>query len=379
VTSAQQVLVLGGGFGGAAAALSARRALAPEHRVTLIDRGTTSHLCGANPLIMVGAKGDVSRSMGRLAARGIEVVTADITRIDLDAAVVETDAGTFGYDSLVVALGASYDWDAIPGAAQAYSFYEREGAVRLRDRLAVLESGSVVIGIEGTPYRCPPAPLEGALLLDWAFRRRGIRHAVSIDLAIPEPAPLAVAGPDAARTMRQRLEEQEVALHTGRTLSALDGPTAVFSDGSELPADVVITVPIHLVPAVVSDSGLTGGKPWVPVHAATLETARPGVFAVGDVNSIPVGDKAIPKAGAFASGQGALVGSLIASRILGVEPPPPYEGIGHCFIALSGDEAATVGGRFLAPGGPEVGLGDSSAAGMAAKAQWEVDWEGFHI
>jgi hypothetical protein len=54
-------------------------------------------------------------------------------------------------------------------------------------------------------------------------------------------------------------------------------------------------------------------------------------------------------------------------------------GVGHCFIALRGDEAATVGGRFLAPGGPEVGLGDSSAAGMAAKAQWEVDWEGFHI
>jgi sulfide:quinone oxidoreductase len=125
---------------------------------------------------------------------------------------------------------------------------------------------------------------------------------------------------------------------------------------------------------VVVESGLTQGKPWVPVDPETLETsAAAGVFAVGDVNSIPIADdRALPKAGVFASAQGRQAAATITSRILGTSPPAPYSGAGSCFFLLSGEEVAEVGGVFLAPGGPQVRLGDPEPA--VVEKRWEDDW-----
>lgn len=379
-----EVLVLGGGFGGAAAAVEARRRLGPEHRVTLIDRTHLAHLCGANPLLMVGerpAEG-LTRSLEPLAAEGVELVQGEILGIDLDAREVTTDRGGFRFDHLVVALGAVYDWEEVPGSADAHTFYNHEGAVRLRERLAGLDEGSIVVAAARPPYKCPPAPIEGALVLDWWFRKQGVRARVDLHLSIPEPAPLAVAGPDVSARVSRMVEERGVSLHTGAGLVEVGGSGGVarFADGSEIEADVVVAVPAHRVPEVVEASGLTDGKPWVPVDPATLETSTPGVFAVGDVNAIPIGpDRGLPKAGIFASGQGRTVAALIASRILGTEPPPPYTGEGHCFLAFSGEESAQVGGTFLAPDGPRVELGEASVEGMAAKSRWEGDWQAFRV
>ena len=379
-----EVLVLGGGFGGAAAALETRRRLGPEHRVTLIDRTHQAHLCGANPLLVVGerlAQG-VTRSLEPLAGEGVELVQGEVLGIDLETREVTTDRGGFGFDHLVVALGAVYDWEEVPGSADAHTFYHHEGAVRLRERLAGLDEGRIVVAAARPPYKCPPAPIEGALILDWWFRKRGVRAAVDLHLTIPEPAPLGVAGPEVSTRVSRLVEERGVSLHTGEGLVEVagSGRVARFAGGSEKEADVVVVVPAHRVPKVVEASGLTDGKPWVPVDPATLETSTPEVFAVGDVNAIPIGpDRGLPKAGTFASGEGRTVGALIASRILDTGPPQPYTGDGHCFLAFSGEESAQVGGTFLAPGGPQVELGEATVEGMAAKSRWEDDWQAFRV
>ena len=73
---------------------------------------------------------------------------------------------------------------------------------------------------------------------------------------------------------------------------------AVLSDGTEMPYDLFLGVPVHRVPQVVVDSGLaTHPHDWVPVNKQTLETRFPGVYAVGDVNGVGT-----PKAGVFAEG-----------------------------------------------------------------------------
>ena len=118
----------------------------------------------------------------------------------------------------------------------------------------------------------------------------------------------------------------------------------------------------------------------MPVNPDTLETRVPGVFAIGDVNVIPIGDgKAIPKAGVFASGQAETVGRLIASRVNDQEPPPAYDGQGDCFLTFSDSEAALVGGTFLASDGPHVGLGEPSAGAIRLKEEFEQDWRRFMI
>ncbi|MGH8916007.1 MAG: hypothetical protein ACRDZM_16035 [Acidimicrobiia bacterium] len=117
----------------------------------------------------------------------------------------------------------------------------------------------------------------------------------------------------------------------------------------------------------------------MPVDPETLETrAAASVFAVGDVNTIPIGgERALPKAGVFASAQGRLTAEVIASRILGTSPPAPYDWADSCFLHISGEEVAEVGGVFLAPGGPQLGLGDPWPASF--KERWEADWQRFGI
>ncbi|HEU5112765.1 MAG TPA: FAD/NAD(P)-binding oxidoreductase [Acidimicrobiia bacterium] len=370
------VLVLGGGFGGAQVAIAARELLGDDHRITVVDRADRSLLCGANPLMVVGERPreGVSRSMSTLRQRGVEVVTDEIVAIDLQRRTADTSRDEFPFDYLVVALGAVYDLDAVPGSSAAHSFYDHAGSVLLREAVERFEGGRVVIGIAGTPYKCPPAPLEAALLLEWHFRRRGL--SAEIHLYIPEPAPLAVAGPATSKRVGEMLAARGVVLHTQTTVAVVEnmGREVHFSDGASLDADLAVVVPAHRVPAVVTSSGLTREKPWVPVDPRTLETtAASGVFAVGDVNSVPIGsDRALPKAGVFASAQGRHVAETITSRILGTSSPAPYTGEGSCFFLLSGEEVAEVGGVFLAPGGPQVGLGEPQPA--AVEERWEDNW-----
>jgi sulfide:quinone oxidoreductase len=377
-----RIVILGGGFGGAAVAQALRGSLADDHRITLIDRNDTTHLCGMNPLLAVGARdpAQTTRSLDRLAAEGIQFAQAHIEGIDTDRREVGTSTGTFPYDFLVVALGADYDWEAVPGSEQAHSFYDFDRTLALRDRLADFDGGRIVIGAAGVPYKCPPAPFEMAMILDWDLRRRSLRDATDLHVFIPEPAPVGIAGPEASGKVRDTLASRGIGLHTSTSIVSVSDGKASFSTGEEVDADLIVTIPRHRVPRVITDAGLARAGGWVRVEAATLETDIEGVFAIGDVNTIPIGEgKAVPKAGVFAAGEGRTVAAEIAARIGGATEPEPYDGAGECFLAYSGTEAALVGGRFLAPGGPEVALQDASQDGMAAKERFEEDWRRFAI
>lgn len=371
------IVILGGGFGGAACAREAADLVGPGHRVTVVDRNRVNYLCGANPFVVVGEGGPVSRSLDDLDAAEIGVHVAEVAGIDLSDREVRTASGVLPFDYLVVALGATYDWSAVPGSRDAFGFYDLAGAERLRERLAGFSDGTVAIGVAGAPIKCPPAPFETALLIEWALRARGTP--AEIHVAIPEPAPLGIAGPEASARLRAVLDERGVVLHTGAAVTAVDGPRMVLGDGTELAATLPITIPVHRVPEVVAAAGLTNGGGWVPVNRSTLETAHAGVFAIGDVNVIPVGDKAVPKAGVFAAAEGRTVARVIASRILGTEPPGPYDGVGHCFVAFSGSESAQVGGDFFAAGGPVVELEEPSARRHADKRGFEARWRAFAV
>jgi sulfide:quinone oxidoreductase len=378
-----KVLVLGGGFGGVQAAIYARASLDASHEVTIVDKNRVPRLCGMNPLLIVGERDTdkTGRSLGRLANRGIRYIEANIDSIDTAGQKVATSAGTLDYDYLVIALGTAYDWDAVPGARDAYSFYDFVYARHLRRRLSRLKRGKIVLAAAKPPYKCPPAPLETAMIINWWARRKGIRKDLDISVYIPEPAPLGVAGKDASMRTRDALQRRGIELVTsaGVTEVSPNGREASFANGGSTIADIIATIPVHKIPDVVAESGVAGGKPWVPVNSATLETSTSNVFAIGDVNVVPAGDFAIPKAGVFAAGQGTKVGEIISSRINESDEPEPYDGVGHCYLGYSGGRAATVGGEFLAAGGPKTVLSEPTVSGMKSKDRFERDWRNFRI
>jgi sulfide:quinone oxidoreductase len=53
-----------------------------------------------------------------------------------------------------------------------------------------------------------------------------------------------------------------------------------LGDGSEIPHDLFLGVPVHQAPAVVQASGLCADG-WIPVNPHTLETVFPGVYEAG--------------------------------------------------------------------------------------------------
>jgi len=121
---------------------------------------------------------------------------------------------------------------------------------------------------------------------------------------------------------------------------------AVFSDGTEMPFDLFLGVPVHKAPSVVEESGLTVDG-WVPVSPLTLETTFPDVYAVGDVTSVGT-----PKAGVFAEGQASVVAEQIGSKLRSGTTPATYDGHGVCYLEFGYDRVARVAVTFLSGEAP---------------------------
>jgi sulfide:quinone oxidoreductase len=123
---------------------------------------------------------------------------------------------------------------------------------------------------------------------------------------------------------------------------------------------------------VVRDSGLAMRGEWLAVDPGTLRASAPGVFAVGDVNEIPLANgMALPKAGLFAESQAKVVASQIIAELRKTPGPAAFDGIGHCFIETGGGEATMVQGHFLASPAPALTVAAPSAQALQQKIDFE--------
>src|SRR4029077_14715284 len=186
-------------------------------------------------------------------------------------------AGTFEGDVMVVALGADLDPAATPGLVEGgHEFYTVPGAFALRDVLADFGGGRVIVGVTSTPFKCPPAPSETALLMDDYLAARGLRERSEISLVMPMPVPIPPS-PAASEALLVAFAERGIEWYPQRLVRELDPARKVakFGDDNEMPYDLFLGVPTHRVPAVVAESGMTVDG-WIPVNPLTLETAYPG-------------------------------------------------------------------------------------------------------
>src|SRR5262245_46048542 len=131
-----KTLILGGGVGGIVTATTLRSILPKEHEITLVDKGMSFHLGLTKTWVMLGEKTprQVTRSLDSLKKKGINLVRASVQRVDPAKREVVTSGGTLTADYLVIALGADLNMGAVEGLKDsAQTFYEMDGAVRLRD------------------------------------------------------------------------------------------------------------------------------------------------------------------------------------------------------------------------------------------------------
>lgn len=371
-----RTLVLGGGFGGIAAATELKARLGEEHEVVLVDRRPrfTMGLRKLWELVGIGTIADGSRERSLLARHGIEVVSATIEAIDPAARVVETTAGRLQGDYLVIALGAEARPDLVPGLVEhGHDVWGFDGVPAAAAALAGFDGGRLLVLIAGAPYTCPPAPYECALHLDEHLRGRGLRDRTQLAVTTLQPMLMPNAGRAGSDWMAGQLDARGIVHRVGAKTERVEAGRAIFADGEES-FDLLITVPPHRPPAVVADSGLVAAHGWIAVDPGTLETEHEHVFAVGDVNLVPLPNGLpFPKAGVMAEREGLRVAQAIAADVRGESPPPPFDGTGFCPIELGSDAAALVEGDWYAEPDPVVRIEGPSAEHAAEKAAFEAE------
>ena len=307
-----RILVLGAGFGGLELTTRLSDELGDDVDIVLIDKAD-GFVFGFSKLdVMFGRTTPeaVRHPYRDLVKPGVRFVQTTIRSIDPAAARVETDAGAFDADVLVVALGADLDPAATPGLVEGgHEFYTVDGAFAARDVLDSFGGGRVIVGVTSTPFKCPPAPSETALMMHDFLAERGLRDASEISLVMPLGVPIPPS-PAASEALLAAFAERGISWYPERLVRSLDPErrVAVLADGEEMPFDLFLGVPVHRVPAVVAESGMCVDG-WIPVDPLTLETAFPDVYAVGDVTSVGT-----PKAGVFAEGQAAVVADAAHRR-----------------------------------------------------------------
>jgi sulfide:quinone oxidoreductase len=369
-----RVVVLGAGFGGLELTTRLSEELGDDADVVLIDRAD-GFVFGFSKLDVMFGRTEPEAVHHAYSARlkpGVRFVQATVTRIDPVAKVVDTSAGEFTADILVVALGADLDPASTPGLVEGGNdFYTPEGAFALRDVLAKFKGGRVVVGVTSTPFKCPPAPSETALMMHDFLTARGLRSDSEISLVMPLPVPIPPS-PAASEALLEAFAARGIGWHPNTTVRQLDPArkVAVFADGSEMAYDLFLGVPRHRVPRVVADSGMTVDG-WIPVNPLTLETSYPGVYAVGDVTSVGT-----PKAGVFSERQAGVVAERIAALIGAQATTAEYDGLGMCYLEFGNDEVARVTVTFLsgqAPTGtydaPSIELAEDKAEFGASRIQ----------
>ena len=321
-----RILVLGAGFGGLELSTRLSEQFGDDIDIVLIDQ-SEGFIFGFSKLdVMFGKKpaSDVFNAYSAIDKPGLRFVQTAIRSIDPASKRVETDAGPFEGDIMVVALGADLDPSATPGLVEGgHEFYTVAGAFALRDVLAGFGGGHVIVGVTSTPFKCPPAPSETALLLHDYLSDRGLRESSTISLVMPLGVPIPPS-PAASEALLVAFAERGISWHPERLIKSLNPEkrVAVLSEGAEMPYDLFLGVPRHRAPRVVEESGMTVDG-WIPVDALTLETAFEGVYAVGDVTSVGT-----PKAGVFSEGQAAVVATQIAAKLQSGSAPGTYDGHG---------------------------------------------------
>ncbi|HXS23867.1 MAG TPA: FAD-dependent oxidoreductase, partial [Gemmatimonadales bacterium] len=356
----QRVVVLGAGFGGLELSTLLSEAVGDRLDLTLIDKNDTFVFGFSKLDVMFGHKKPeaVRLPYKHIEKPGVRFRQETITAIDPEARRVMTSGGTYKADVLVVALGADYDLAATPGLTEGgHDFYTVAGAERVADVLPTFAKGRVIVGVMSTPFKCPPAPSETALMLHDYFTTRGVRDACEISLVIPLPSPVPPS-PASSRALLAAFAERGIIFVPNRLVQALDPArrVAVLDDGTQMPYDLFLGVPKHRVPDVVAASGLTEDG-WIPVDRQTLKTRFPGVYAIGDVTSVGT-----PKAGVFSEGAARVVAAALIAELEGGEPPSPYAGFGSCYVEFGAGRVARVDVDFLSGPRPTGTFQDPSVA-----------------
>ena len=341
-----RIVIVGGGFGGLAAA----KALCPARaRTILIDR-TNHHVF--QPLLYQVATAVLTPSQIGSPLRGLlgrqkntTVIQGTVTGVDTQRKCVlvntaDREAGPVPYDYLVLATGARHSYFAHPefeafapglkSLADAAAIRNRilgafeqaeaeEDPSRHRDLLTFVLVGAGPTGVE---LAAALAVLVRTTLRS-EFRRIDPRSAriILIDMM---PRVLGAFSDSLSAAAKSRLERLGVEVRLGKGVDSIDSTGVVVAGERIQSATVIWTAGIAPSPAGKWIGAPTDKAGRVRVERDCSVPGHPNIFVIGDTASLDQDGKPLPGVAQVAMQQGRYVGRLLRRRLDGARPPKPF-------------------------------------------------------
>ncbi|MEO7752820.1 MAG: FAD/NAD(P)-binding oxidoreductase [Terracoccus sp.] len=344
-TTMRSLVVLGAGTAGTMIVNKLRHRLpATEWKITVIDKDDVHDYQPGYLFIPFDQlePDQVRRSTHTFIDDGVDLVLAEVDRVDPDAReVLLEDGRTIVYDYLVIATGTTPRPDQTPGMLgdewhrSVGEFYTYEGALALREQLALFAGGRLVIHITEMPIKCPVAPLEFAFLVDQDLRQRGLRDRTEIVYVTPLDG--AFTKPVASEHLGHVLAEREITVEPDFMIERVDQERKVIVsyDEREVAYDQLVTIPLNMGADLVTRSGLGDELGYVPVDRHTMRsTAYDTIFALGDAANLPTS-----KAGSVAHFSVEIFVENFVELARGRQLTHSFDGHANCFVESGGGRA----------------------------------------
>jgi NADPH-dependent 2,4-dienoyl-CoA reductase/sulfur reductase-like enzyme len=377
------VVVVGGGFGGASAARALKRA---GLDVTLVEPGATYTACPFSNEVIAGLRPMERQVFGydALGREGITLARASAAAIDpAQRRVTLSDGGALAYDRLILAPGVDLRFDALSGYDQTaaevmpHAWKAGEQTLLLKRQLEAMEDGgTAVVSVPPNPYRCPPGPYERASLIAYFLKIRKPRSKLIV-LDAKDTFSKQRLFQAAWKVLYPNLEY--VPLASGGAVAEVD-PAAMTlrTDFETYKATVANVIPPQRAGGIAVSCGAADRSGWCPIDPVTFESRLvPGIHVIGDASIAG----AMPKSAFSANAQAKVCAAAIIELLAGREPPQPKL-INTCYSLVAPDYGISVAGVYHPTKGVLAdveGAGgtsplDAPASVRALEAGYAEDW-----
>ncbi len=332
------ILVLGAGTGGLVAG---NLLAAAGYKVTLVEKSDV-HLFQPG-MLWIAYKGHsperYMRPVSSLVRENVELIKGTVKTVDFaERKVTLEDGREIEYNIIIVALGASLDYDAIPGHRELFEAYGdffggADAAVRMWENFSKLKEGTLVIAAADPVYKCPPAPHKAAFLAADTLAKKGLLGRVKVVLAVPFVN--VYPSETMAHIVEEKLKEKGVEYRTMFTVDSIDLENKTISslEGEQLTFDIAAVIPVHGGPRIeVRPEGVADDDEYIKVNKYTLRVeGYDDAFAIGDCSNAPTSK----------TGVTAHIGAeVVVDQILGYDAR--FTGRTNCPIVTNGEASFVI-------------------------------------
>ena len=328
-----QVVVIGGGYGGATAAKYVRMFSNYKISVVLIEPNNTFISCPMSNLVLGGSKtmAQITTPYTALSSKhGVSLVHDLVTAIDPAKKTVSLkNGGTISYDKLIVSPGVDMHFDSIEGLQAANASGQilqawKAGAetTALRQQLEAMPDGGVyALTVPEAPYKCPPGPYERASQVAHYFKQAKPKSKVLILDANPD----ITSKPALFKKFWSDNYKDIIEFRPNHKVVAVDAKTSTlkFDVQESIRADVLNVLPAMRAGFIAMQTGLaTVNNRWCGINYQTFESlAAKDIHVLGDAT---LAAPAMPKSGHMANSHGKVAAAAVVAQLsdLAINPRP---------------------------------------------------------